>query len=367
MTRRVLAFATVGSVGFGVQLGMLWLLTAVAGWGSAAATAAAVEAAVLVNFLWHERLTWGDRRLASATRFDRLCRFHLSNGLISIVGSVILTHMAASVLNVHLLAANALSVVVLGALNFLSADRWVFARRAAVALTASFALASTAYAADSKAEAIAAWNRHVTAVEAGLSGHEHDAPLSAPVGRAIDVAGGTIHEWRGSILVPGVTVPQLIDALMSPEVRPRQEDIAESRVLDRNGDSLRMYLKLVRRVVVTVTYDTEHDVRYVRRSPAVATSRSVATKIVEQGGADRGFLWRLNSYWRYRQVAEGVQVDVLSLSLSRDVPWVVKPVVQPLIERVGRESMSRTLLGVARTAGALRTQPAVMAARRSGR
>ena len=44
----------------------------------------------------------------------------------------------------------------------------------------------------------------------------------------------------------------------------------------------------------------------------------------KRGGADRGFLWRLNSYWRYRQVGNGVQVDVLSLSLSRDVPWVVE-------------------------------------------
>ena len=37
----------------------------------------------------------------------------------------------------------------------------------------------------------------------------------------------------------------------------------------------------MRHVIVTVTYDTEHNVQYVRRSNEFATSRSVATKIVE--------------------------------------------------------------------------------------
>jgi hypothetical protein len=150
--------------------------------------------------------------------------------------------------------------------------------------------------------------------------------------------------WRGSILARGVTVDQLIDALLSPGVK--QEDVVESRLLERHGDSLRIYLKLVRRVIVSVTYDSEHDVRYIRRSPTFATSRSVATRLAETGGADRGFLWRLNSYWRYRQVGHDVQVDVVSLSLSRDIPWVVRPIAIPIINRIGRESMNRTLEAV---------------------
>ncbi len=137
--------------------------------------------------------------------------------------------------------------------------------------------------------------------------------------------GATIHEWRGSTARPR-RHRQSGRRRACIDTGVKQEDVAESRVLERHGDSLRVYLKLVRHVIVTVTYDTEHDVQYVRRSPVFATSRSVATKIVETGGADRGFLWRLNSYWRYRQVGNDVQVDVLSLSLSRDIPWVVRPI-----------------------------------------
>ena len=115
--------------------------------------------------------------------------------------------------------------------------------------------------------------------------------------------------------------------------------MVESRVLDRHGDAMRVYLKLAR-AIVTVTYDTDHDVRFARRSPTLATSRSVATRIVEVGGDDRGFLWQLNSYWRYRQVGDSVEVDVVSVSFSRAVPALVRPVAGPIVTRVARESMS---------------------------
>ena len=80
-----------------------------------------------------------------------------------------------------------------------------------------------------------------------------------------------------------------------------------------------------------------------RRTPTQATARSVATRIDEVGGADRGFLWRLNSCWRYEQVDGGVRIDLESLTLSRDVPTLVRPIASPIVSRIARESMVRTL------------------------
>ena len=51
----------------------------------------------------------------------------------------------------------------------------------------------------------------------------------------------------------------------------------------------------------------------------------------------------MNSYWSYRAVAGGVRVEVLSVSLSRDAPALVRPVALPLASRIARESMRRTL------------------------
>ena len=58
--RRWLKFNFVGALGIGVQLAALATLTTL-GLRYLAATALAVETAVVHNFLWHERMTWRDR------------------------------------------------------------------------------------------------------------------------------------------------------------------------------------------------------------------------------------------------------------------------------------------------------------------
>jgi putative flippase GtrA len=351
MNPRAIAFVSVGMAGFLVQTLMLAVLTLGAHWPVGIATGIGVEAAVLTNFCWHEHWTWRDR-VDGKTRWRRLARFHLTNGVTSLVGNTALTVLLANWRRLNPIAGNAIAVGLLSVINFLAADRWVFVKRAAgVAAMLVIASSAAARAAELTPGAVMAWDKYVAATEASLPHHERDAPVGEPQGRTIDMDGATIHEWRGSVLVRGVTVNQLIDALLSPGVK--QEDVAESRLLDRHGDSVRIYLKLVRRAIVTVTYDSEHDVQYVRRSPTFATSRSVATRIAEAGGSDHGFLWRLNSYWRYRQVGNDVQVDVVSLSLSRDIPWVVRPMAGPIIDRIGRESMNRTLETVRRRATAV--------------
>ena len=351
MKCRPLAFICVGAVGFLVQMAVLTALTRGAHWPLSAATALAVEAAVLTNFFWHDCWTWRDLKQPGG-RAHRLWRFHIANGATSILGNVVLTTACVKSFGAAPLAANALAVVLLGAANYAVANGWVFAARGTLtAGTALLLLAPSAvHAAAVKAETVDAWNGYVASVERSLPQHESDPPLAEPEGRTIGVPSGTIHQWRGSVTVPHATVGQMVDALLCPERQPLQADVAEVRVLSRHGDALHLYLKLVRKVIVTVTYDTEHDVRYLRRSASFATSRSVATKLVETGGSDRGFLQRLNSYWRYRQVGDAVQIDVLSISLSRDVPWIVKAIAEPLISRIGRESMSSTLVTVQRTA-----------------
>jgi hypothetical protein len=203
--------------------------------------------------------------------------------------------------------------------------------------------AASAGAAELRPETIAAWNRYVAKAETAL---QRTRAIEPQGGRHVDVPGGTIYHWRGSTIVRGTTVDRVVHRLMYPGTPPPQEDVLESRVLSRRGDSLHVYLKLARTVLVTVTYDTEHDVTFQRVAPGVMTSRSVSTRIVESGGSDRGFLWRLNSYWRYTQVGTDVLIELESLSLSRDVPRLARPIAVPIANRIARESVARTLASV---------------------
>jgi putative flippase GtrA len=349
VNRRVPAFVVVGLGGFVVQIAVLAWLTRAWAWPYGMATALAVESAVLHNFAWHERWTWRDRRSGS-TLVSRLLRFHAGTAITSIVGNVLMTVAAVEFLGVHPLIANAIAVVTVAAANFTLADRWVFARGTAQVALLVLTLPGVASAASPGRETLAAWNAHVAAVEQDLRRHDQDVPLREPDGRTIAVPDGTIHEWRGSITVRGISVAALVDALSNPGLPPPSDDVLEARVLNRRDDNLSVYLKLTRTAVVTVTYDTEHDVAFERRSRSFATSRSVATRIRETGGGDRGFLWKLNSYWRYRQVGDDVQIDVLSLSLSRSVPAIARPIASPLINRIARESLVRTLEAMRRFA-----------------
>lgn len=177
-----------------------------------------------------------------------------------------------------------------------------------------------------------------------------------PEGKKIVVSGGMVHHWRGSVFIPGIELDDVLSRVENPGPRDtRQEDVLESTVLERGPNWLKIYLKLQRSKIVTVVYNTEHLVSYRRHSAARASSRSVAVKIAElenpnseeerekPQGIDRGFLWRLNSYWRYAQVDGGVLVECESVSLSRTVPTPLKVLIRPLIDSTARQSMKRTL------------------------
>jgi len=175
-------------------------------------------------------------------------------------------------------------------------------------------------------------------------------------GEEIQVPDGMIHHWRGSVFIPGADINYVLARIANPGLDDtRQEDVLDARVLRRGPDSLTLFLKLRRVKFVTVVYNTEHAVRYGWHGRSRASSRSVATRIAEVDragtpeerekpvGQDRGFLWRLNSYWRYQQVPGGVIIECESISLSRTVPGFLEVLIRPWIDSAARESMDRTL------------------------
>ncbi len=119
-------FNLVGALGMLVQLSLLGLMGEWAREHSLWATAAAIEVTLLHNFAWHVHLTWRDRKGAS-TVGAQLVRFHLSNGLVSMVGNLMLMGLLVKGLKMPLLAANGLAIVCCSLVNFGLGDRWTFA------------------------------------------------------------------------------------------------------------------------------------------------------------------------------------------------------------------------------------------------
>lgn len=172
----------------------------------------------------------------------------------------------------------------------------------------------------------------------------------------IEVEGGMINHWRGTAYIPKVKLDVLLKTLQEPQTdKHKQEDVLSSRVVQTGENSQKLFLRLRRTKLITVVYDTEYDTTYRRIAADRATSNSISTKIVEvenagtpkeralPEGNDHGFMWRLYSYWRYKQVDDGVIVEVESLTLSRNLPFLFTPFLRPVVNNTARDSITRTL------------------------
>ena len=125
--KRWVIFNAVGGLGILLQLGLLGTLAGPLNWNYLAATAAAVEVTVLHNFVWHERWTWAERAGGgTASMLGRLARFHLTNGIFSLLGNLLLMRFFVGTLAMSSIKANLLSIAICSILNFLAGDRLVF-------------------------------------------------------------------------------------------------------------------------------------------------------------------------------------------------------------------------------------------------
>ena len=102
--------------------------------------------------------------------------------------------------------------------------------------------------------------------------------ISSPTARraAPDIPDGRVHHWAGAVFVPGTTTDAVVQRLKDNAGQESRsyEDVLASRLLSRDGDSLRVFMKLRRTSIITVTYNTEHAVEYRRLGASRASSHS---------------------------------------------------------------------------------------------
>jgi len=125
--KRFSRFNLVGLLGIVTQLTTLFLLNHAFPRRYLLTSTFAVEFTLLHNFVWHLHYTWPEA-LENRTHvvLTRLLRFHLSNGLVSLLGNIALMHIFVRAAHLPVLFANALTIACCGLANFLLAHRWVF-------------------------------------------------------------------------------------------------------------------------------------------------------------------------------------------------------------------------------------------------
>lgn len=131
---RWVKFNLVGAMGMALQLAALAIFNRATHGHYLLASAAAVELTLLHNFAWHLHFTWRDRS-GGASWASQLARFHLSNGLVSMLGNLALMRLLVQQRHLPLLVANVVAIFCCSIANFCLSNSWVFAgqRRAGYA------------------------------------------------------------------------------------------------------------------------------------------------------------------------------------------------------------------------------------------
>jgi hypothetical protein len=185
-----------------------------------------------------------------------------------------------------------------------------------------------------------------------------EIPAEFWVGRGpLKVASGLIHDWVGAAFIADRTVKDAI-ALVQDYANHKvlyQPEVLDSKVLEHTGNDFKIYLRLLKKKVITVVLDTEHDVHYQPITGNRWFCRSHTTRIAEvenpgspeeivlPADAGHGFLWRLYSYWKFQEKKGSLYIECRAISLTRDVPFGLGWLIEPIIQNLPRESLIRTL------------------------
>jgi hypothetical protein len=167
-----------------------------------------------------------------------------------------------------------------------------------------------------------------------------------------------IHHWIGTVFIPGVTLQQTIDLAQQYDHHAEiyKPDVMQCRILEHDGNHFKVFFRFYKKKAgVTTVHNTEHDVLYIPIDARRLQTRAIATRIAQvvdhdkpDGpempiGNDRGYLWRLNTYWRYLERDGGTYIQLESVSLTRDIPVIIAWLIRPFVEGVPRESVAFTL------------------------
>ncbi len=168
--------------------------------------------------------------------------------------------------------------------------------------------------------------------------------------------GGITHDWIGTRMIPGANLEEVIDILIDYD---SHEDIfgevVESGIVEKSDDSMHVFLRFKKKKILTVVSDTHHKVQLNLVSPRKAQIFSRSTRINEvlnygknnekilPEGEDRGFLWRMNTYWSLDEIEEGVIIECRSITLSREAPLGLNLIINPIINSMPRESLESLL------------------------
>jgi hypothetical protein len=231
-----------------------------------------------------------------------------------------------------------------------------------------------AFPGDLKPATVAAFDRYIQQTEQRLNQRKtflwadesadrrnrvrHGEVVVEPTGERpiMEVTGGLIHDWMGAVFVPGVSLATTLEHVEDYDhARTHHREVIASHIVWRHGNDFLVSMRLLKKKVITVVLDSEHEVHYFPIDSTHCRSESRTVKIAEVDNAGKrdehemppgtghGFLWKLDTFWRFQQRDGGTWIECEAISLTRDIPTGLGWLIEPIIRSLPRESLENTL------------------------
>jgi hypothetical protein len=238
--------------------------------------------------------------------------------------------------------------------------------------------------AELKPETKAAYQKYIAALDTEMAAQSHSASSFLWIDRdaarqqavrkgdivtqqvkTVSVPEGMIQHWIGGVFLPGATLARVthVDQDYADYAKIYGPDITGVTVLSHNGNRFVVAYRITKTKVLTAVLDTVHAIDYMSLAPdrMAIQSQSQSIRQVENAGkpSERalpegegsGFLWAMNSYWRMEERDGGVYMECEAITLSRDVPFGMGALIDPILESFAEDSLKKTIEAKRRAVG----------------
>jgi hypothetical protein len=248
--------------------------------------------------------------------------------------------------------------------------------------------------AELKQPTLDAWDQYLSAANASMAdrarGHflwTDESPervrsvrsgevIVAPMGHTPQsVRDGLIHHWIGVAFISGVRIDDVIAVVRNYDRYTEfyKPSVIGAKALSQKAAEDRFtVLMFDKALFMKRALDSDYQSRFVevdrRRSYSVSQTTRVQ-EVSDQGripdGEGSGYIWRLCTMSRYEERDGGVYVETEAMALSRPIPGALHFVVDPIVRRVSKASLTKSLEQTRDATGSLvKSEAALSASRR---
>jgi hypothetical protein len=226
-------------------------------------------------------------------------------------------------------------------------------------------------AAELKRDALDAWNQYLAAANASMlkraqgcflwaaesadrlrrvrGGEVMVSPMHPPQA----VPSGLVHHWIGAAFIPGARIEDVMAVVRDYDryTQYYKPSVIDAKTLSRTVAEDRFSVVVADKAMfMKRALNSEYQSRFTQVDTSKWYSIAETTRVQESAddhlipdGEGSGYIWRLCTMSRYEERDNGVYIETEAIALSRPIPGALHWMVDPIVRRVSRSSLSMSL------------------------